>query len=185
MKTFSLMMCALAAASCGGKAKGPQEPPPDPPIATEDDEVEPTEDPPVDEPPPLQQWFARAALTPVKGVALESATVRFSQVEGAGVDVIADAFEGLKPGRYHLAIHSSGECGKNATKAGPVWTEAAGVVIGLEVTKQDPGGVEENGADLSLDGERTVVGRTLVLHADKKGQPGKVLACGSIVADGD
>lgn len=183
MKIVPWLMCALVAAACGGKSKGPDEPPPDPPAVAKDEEVEPIEDPPVDEPPPLQQWFARAELAAVKGSKLTSASVRFSQVEGAGVDVIADAFEGLPSGRYHLVIHTSAECGKNATKVGPVWTEASGVVIGMEVTKQDPGGVEENGIDLALDGERSVVGRTLVLHGDKKGQPGKVLACGPIVAE--
>lgn len=182
MKNHALLMCALLAISCGGKATGAGEPPPAP-VATDDDEVEPIEDPPVEDPPPLQQWFARADLVAVKGAKLTSGSVRFSQIEGAGVDVIADAFEGLAPGRYHLVVHASPVCGKNATTAGPVWVEAAGVVLDLEVTRQDPGGIEENGVDLALDGERSVVGRSLVLHADKKGAAGKVLACGPIVAE--
>jgi hypothetical protein len=33
---------------------------------------------------------------------------------------------------------------------------------------------------LQLDGDGTIVGHTLVLHDDKKGKPGKVLACGPI-----
>jgi len=33
-----------------------------------------------------------------------------------------------------------------------------------------------------LDGEHSVVGHTLVLHDDKKGKPGKAVACGAITS---
>lgn len=187
MKTVPLVIASLFLAACGGKAKS--DPPPQPPALADDDageEVEPIEDQPVeDEPAPLQRWEATAELVAVKGQKMKPGIVRFSQVEGAAVDVMADSFEGLKAGRYHLVIHTSGDCGKNATKAGPAWPETAATTIDLEVTKQDPGGIEENGADLSLEGERSIVGRTLVLHADKKGKPGAAVACGPIVAGAD
>jgi hypothetical protein len=33
---------------------------------------------------------------------------------------------------------------------------------------------------VALDGDDTIVGRTLVLHADRKGKAGKILACGPL-----
>jgi len=40
----------------------------------------------------------------------------------------------------------------------------------------DVGAVE----GVSLDGDGTIIGHTLVLHDDKAGKPGKALACGAI-----
>jgi len=38
---------------------------------------------------------------------------------------------------------------------------------------------------IQLDGDTAIVGHTLVLHDDKKGKPGKALACGPIAGGGD
>ena len=40
-------------------------------------------------------------------------------------------------------------------------------------------------AALKVDGADTVAGKTLVLHDDKKGKPGKAVACGPITVDAD
>jgi len=42
------------------------------------------------------------------------------------------------------------------------------------------GGIEPATTKLPLDGDDSIVGRTAVLHDDKKGAPGKILACGAI-----
>jgi hypothetical protein len=41
----------------------------------------------------------------------------------------------------------------------------------------------DQAAALTLDGNTSIVGHTLVLTADKKGKPGKPLACGPIILD--
>lgn len=178
----ALSLCTILIAACGGKpkAQAPQDPTP----VSVDEEVEPEEDPPIEEePPPLRQWRASAALSPVAGIKLSDAAVRFTQIEGAGVDLTTDGFPGLKAGAYQLVIHEGVACGKNATKAGPIWEQASTIAIPVTVGKRDPGALEENGIELALDGDASIVGRTLVLHAVKKGAPGKAVACGPIVAD--
>ncbi|MDQ3336664.1 MAG: hypothetical protein M4D80_15965 [Myxococcota bacterium] len=42
------------------------------------------------------------------------------------------------------------------------------------------GGLEASTLKLSLGGDAGAIGRALVLQEDKKGKPGKVLACGVI-----
>jgi hypothetical protein len=42
----------------------------------------------------------------------------------------------------------------------------------------------ESGA-LPLDGDSSIIGKALVLHADRRGKLGKAVACGLIVATGD
>ena len=46
------------------------------------------------------------------------------------------------------------------------------------------GNLEESNVKLMLAGTAPIVGQTLVLHDDKKGAPGKTLACGTIDAVG-
>jgi Cu/Zn superoxide dismutase len=91
---------------------------------------------------------------------------------------------GLKPGMYHLVVHESGDCGKNATRAGAVFAAASDVALKLDVAKGAPASLEELDVALMLDGDDSIVGHTLVLHEDKKGKPGKAIACGTIVAEG-
>jgi len=41
-------------------------------------------------------------------------------------------------------------------------------------------GLRANHTRAMLDGEQAITDRTLVLHADRKGKPGKAIACGRI-----
>lgn len=173
----------LVAAACGGKSKGASPPPPGPPVE-EEVAAEPEPAPEPEPPPPPQQWSATATLTPVKGAAVKVAVVRFSQTEGEGTAVATTApLAGLKAGTYRLVIHESAECGKNATKVGPVWAEVADVAFEIVVAKGAAGELDQSDVAITLDGDGAIVGRTLVLHAVTKGKLGKVLACGSIAAD--
>ncbi|HVK76590.1 MAG TPA: superoxide dismutase family protein [Kofleriaceae bacterium] len=184
MKTIALLATCLAVAACGGKSK-PSTTPPPAEVGGLDEAVEPIAEPePEPEPPPPARWSARAELVPVKGATMKPRVVAFAQTEGSGTEVEADAaFAGLKPGTYHLVVHTSGECGKNATKAGPAWA-VVGTILELTATKQAPASLAESDVDLMLDGDSSIIGRTLVLHDDKKGKPNKAIACGTITADG-
>ena len=184
MKTIALLATCLTVAACGGKSEPSTTPPPADPTAGLE-EVEPIDEPePEPEPPPPQRWSARVELTPVKGATVKPRVVAFSQTEGSGTEVEADAaFAGLKPGTYHLVVHTSGECGKNATKVGPAWA-VVGTILELTATKQAPASLAQSDVDLMLAGDSSIVGRTLVLHDDKKGKPNKAIACGTITLDG-
>jgi Cu/Zn superoxide dismutase len=171
-----LVTCVLAAACGGGRSVPVEEPEVEP---AEDEEPEERWDPP----PPPQEWSARAELVPAKGAKMKPGVVRFTQVEGEEVRVMTEAdLVGLKAGTYHLVIHEGAQCGKNGTKAGKVWPEAAAAPLDFAVTKATAGAIDV-GVSLMLDGESSIVGRTLVLHDDKKGKPGKVVACGPIQAE--
>jgi hypothetical protein len=186
MKNPLMIALTMAVASCGGSAKQPTEPVPD---DLDDGRVEPIEDEePVAEPeppPPLpQQWHAYVELAPVKGAKMKPAVLRFSQVEGESASVASDApFDGLKAGTYHLVFHEGGDCGKNATKAGAPWAEMAEALPALVIAKGKPAALDASDLSLMLDGEQTVVGHALVLHADKKGKPAKAVACGVVFVE--
>jgi hypothetical protein len=182
MKHITILMSILAIAACGGKKHAPVQPkdpePESAPVAeSKKPEPEPAE--PV-KPPPPKSWHAQAELTAVKGVKLKTATVTFAQEEGQQVTVGSTGwFDGIKSGKYHLVVHEAAECGANAAKAGkPMATgdipfTAAKGMDALDVGKMD---------GIQLDGDGSIVGHALVLHDDKKGKPGKVLACGAISA---
>lgn len=170
--------------ACGGGSKKPAETPK--PTDTEASAPAPTEK--KDEPPPEPEkpapppapkmWHAKASLDPVKGQKIKASGVAFTQEEGKGTQVAAaSGFDGIKPGKYHLVVHDSKECGANAAKAG----KATAVDVAFEVKKGETGNVDQSDvADASLGGDASVVGKVLVLHDDKKGKPGKALACGVI-----
>ena len=186
-RAIAIIAC-LAAAACGGKSAPRAAPPPDDDdgpgerVEPFDDEVE---DEPAPPPPPPRELVASAALAPVKGSKMKAAQIWFSQVEGEPTAVAADPpLDGLKAGRYHLVIHEGGECGKNGAKAGKPWAPAADAALVVEVVKGQPAAVEAGDLPLALEGDATIVGRTLVVHADRKGKPGKVEACGVITAEG-
>ena len=191
MKKITILMSILAVAACGGKKPEPTEPKepveeapapapeaekkmPEPAPAPEAAKPEP---PP---PPPPKSWHAQASLVPVKGAKIKGTTVTFSQTEGAPVVVGAMGwFDGIKPGKYHLVVHEAADCGANAAKAGKPMASgdlafaAAKGASTLTVDKADA---------VSLDGDGSIVGHALALHDDKKGKPGKILACGPIAA---
>lgn len=185
MKIYASLVALLFVAACGGKSKPKPEPKPLVPDETGED-VEPQEDTEAEEetppePPPPQVWHAKADLAAVKGSKMKPATVTFTQTEGDNTGVSAE-LDGLKAGAYHLVIHEAAACGKNATKAGAIWETTASEKIDMSASKGSPVTVDE-ALEVMLDGENTIVGHTLVLHADKKGKPGKAVACGSIVSD--
>lgn len=175
----------LGLVACGGKSNKPEGPPPPDPLLSDEDEpasaVEPEAEP---EPPPPQRWTARAELAPVKGAKVKARVVTFTQVEGSGTAITTDdAFDGLKAGTYQFVVHESAECGKNASKVGAMLAATSDVVLKLTVEKGQPASLEDIDVALMLAGKDSIVGHSLVLHEDKKGKPGKALACGSIIAD--
>lgn len=176
---FAMVLPLLGA--CGGPGKRAHAPPPSKaPLPSEDDE--PTAAPaPVKKPPPPKNWFAKAALTPVKGARVKPFLVAFSQEEGADTKLVADPILNLKAGAYHVVIHDGAACGPNGTKAGAA--RAGGV--SFAIAKDGSGGLEPAMTQLALDGDDSIIGHTIVLHQDKKGGPGKILACGAIEAADD
>jgi hypothetical protein len=187
MRLSAVLVTALVAAACGGGTKRNGPPPPaGPPLPEESEETADDDEFPVEveEPPAPLEWSARAELAPVKGIKLKPATISFTQVEGEGTRVASvEPLVGLAAGKYHLVVHDSADCGKNAARIGGVWEPAAGAGLTVDVAKGKPAGVDVGGVELTLDGEDSIVRHTLVLHADKKGAPGKAVACGAIVAD--
>lgn len=177
-------MLAVAFAACGGGSRKPTTPPPDPgPVEEDLDDAEPVDEEPPPPPPPLE-WSAQAELAPVKGAKLKPAAISFHQVEGEGVQVTSGALNGLAPGVYHVVVHEGADCGKNAARMGGVWEPAAGASLTVKVAKGQAAAIDQQ-VDLTLDGEDSIVGHTIALHADKKGTPGKAVACGAIVATDD
>jgi Cu/Zn superoxide dismutase len=179
----TMLLSILGIAACGGKqAAPPKEPAPDPtPVVESKPAPEPAPAPPP--PPPPRSWHAQAEMTPVAGVKIKAATVTFSQQEGQQVNVGSKGwFDGIKSGRYHFVVHEAAECGPNASKAGkPIATPDLLLVAAVGMDSVDVGKVDA----IQLDGAATIVGHTLVLHDDKKGSPGKAIACGPITAGGD
>jgi hypothetical protein len=181
MKHTSILISILALAACGGKKAEPaqpKEPPPPPepaPVAETKPEPAP-EPPPPPPPPPPKSWHAQADLTPVRGTKIKGATITFTQEEGKPVTIGSKGwFDGIKSGKYHLVVHEAAACGPNATKAGKSGTDLEFVAAkGMDAVD-----VGESSA-VTLDGDSAIVGHTLVLHDDKKGKPGKALACGPI-----
>ncbi len=183
MKHTTILISILAIAACGGKKSAPVAPAPEPdPAPTAEAPPEPAPAPEPAPPPPPKTWKATAELTPVKGQKIKGATVTFAQTEGQTAVAVGSTgwFEGIKSAKYHLVVHESSECGVNAAKAGKPLAATANTEIAFTAAKGmdalDVGSVE----GISLDGDATIIGHTLVLHEDKKGKPGKALACGAI-----
>src|SRR5262245_51438812 len=174
-----ILVVCLAAGGGGGKAKQVEEPPP----VVEKKQEEPPPEPEPAEPAVPKDISAKAAMTPVKGAKLEGGSVTFIQPGGSDTNVTSD-FTGLKKGTYHLVIHEGSECGDNASKAGPPWKGGEAVKLMFKVGGDNPCNLDETGVKLMLSGVAPIIGQTLVLHDDKKGAPGKALACGTIDAVG-
>lgn len=178
MRMIALIACLVA---CGGGGKKKVEEPP--PVVEKDKKEEPPPPPEPAEPAVPKSYSAKAALTPVKGAKVGGGTVTFTQQEGADTSVSSD-FSGLKKGTYHLVIHDGSECGDNGAKAGGPWKGGEAVKLTFKVGGDNPGNIDESGVKLMLSGVAPIVGQTLALHDDKKGAPGKMLACGTIDAVG-
>jgi hypothetical protein len=180
MIRIAALVSLASLASCGGTKQPVEEPPP----VVETSREAPPEPPPPPavEAPVATNLGAKAALQPVKGAKQPPGTVTLTQANDV-TSVVSD-FEGLRPGRYHLVVHDGTECGDNATKAGDPWKGAESVKLSFVVGGSEPGNIDESNVALKLDGVAPVIGQTLALHDDKKGQPGKILACGTIDAVG-
>ncbi|MGE5181482.1 MAG: superoxide dismutase family protein [Acidobacteriota bacterium] len=138
-----------------------------------------------EKPPAPKMFHAKASLTPVKGAKVKAATITFEEEEGKPATVTSSAsLEGLKAGKYHLTVHDAKDCGPNATKAGKPFAPAASADVAVEA-KKDGAKVDASDVDVKLNGDDSIVGHVLVLSADKKGKPGKALACGPITASDD
>ena len=167
------LACVVA---CGGGTKKQVEEAPPQVVEKKAEEPAP---PPEPEPPPVpKSYSAKAAMTAVKGAKLDGGTVTFTQEDGSDTKVSSD-FTGLKKGTYHLVIHDGSECGPNATKAGAPWKGGEAVKLTFKVGGDSDGNIDES-VKLMLSGVAPITGQTLVLHDDKKGTPGKALACGTI-----
>jgi Cu/Zn superoxide dismutase len=183
MNRLACSLIALYATACGGSPKPPvEETPPVRSVPRETPESEPVETPANKPEPAAKSLAAKAALQPVKGAKQPPGTVTFTQ--GASGTSVTSDFEGLPRGRYHLVIHEGSECGPNATQAGAAWKGAEAIPLAFTVGGDEAGNLDESGLALALDGVAPIIGQTLVLHDDKKGAPGKALACGTIDAVG-
>lgn len=190
MKHSTILISILAIAACGGKQPPPAEPKePEPEPAAPAPEAKPAPEPepvpaPAPPPPPATKTlYAQAQLTPVKGVKIKGVTVTFTQEGDQPVAIGSNGwFDGIMPGKYHLVVHESANCGPNATKAGKPMAAAD---VPFAATKGMDALSLPQVAQIQLQGDGAVVGHTLVLHADAKGQPGKAMACGAIAAAGE
>ena len=172
-----ILMSILAIAACGGDNKKTAA---KPKVIEDDSPVTAKPAPPPEPPPPPKSWHAQAELTPFKGVKFKAATVTFMQEEGSPTAIGSTGwFDGIKAGSYYLVVHEGTECGPNATKVGKPMT---GGEVAFAVAKGASSLDVAPVASIHLDGDATVVGHALVLHEDKKGKPGKALACGPISA---
>jgi hypothetical protein len=177
-----IVLCVVTLVACGGGKKQVEEPPAAAAMVKPESEPKPEVSAPPAEPAVARNHGAKAALEPVKGAKQPPGTVTFTQSNDA-TSVVSD-FQGLKAGKYHLVIHDSNECGPNATKVGAPWKGAEGVKLSFSVGGDNLGNLDEANVALKLDGVAPITGQTLVLYDDKKGQPGKALACGTIDAVG-
>jgi Cu/Zn superoxide dismutase len=182
MRTIALLVIVVA---CGGSKKPVADE--TPPVAATPKPVErqEPEDPTFDNGPEAPKTTgAKAALAPLKGAKQPPGTVTFAQGDEASTTNITSDFEGLRPGTYHLVIHDGSECGDNGDKAGGPWKGAEGISLKFKVGRDQAGNLDESGVKLMLSGVAPIVGQTIMLHEDKKGQPGKAIACGTIDAVG-
>ncbi len=145
--------------------------------------AEPEKPAEAEKPPAPKMFHAKATLAPVKGAKQKAATVSFTQEEGKPA-TSTGSFDGLKPGKYHLTVHDAKDCGPNATKAGKAFAPAASADLSFDA-KKDGANIDSGGVDVKLTGDDSIVGHVLVLNDDKKGKPGKALACGPITAADD
>jgi hypothetical protein len=170
MRPWFVALCLVA---CGGSA--PKKPPVEPvqPTVTKEAEPPPPAPPPEKEPVILH---AKAEMTPTKGSKVEPFVVGFMQREGDNALVLADLPVGVKAGRYHYVIHDSADC----AKPGGPWAETKDIALVLVVLADLTGALDNTELAVHLDGENALVEDSHVLHDDKKGKPGKALACGTI-----
>lgn len=142
--------------------------------------------------------MAVATLNPVKGSKVKGKVV-FTQTAG-GVKIVGE-FEGLSPGKHGFHIHEGRDCsGDEAEGAGAHFNPTVQAHAGPDSFRRhmgdlgnivaDPSGIahyEKIDRIITLEGRNTIIGRTVVVHADAddfKTQPagasGAKIACGVI-----
>ena len=146
---------------------------------------------------PTATWNAPTGLSAVAVVhptksSLAKGTLKVVQKpDGSTLSLSVD---GLVPGVHEVRVHSSGDCSDE-------WGESAGapfafnpvadnsrpgLLMTLEVGEDWRGRAEADVSGLTLSGETSVVGRSLVIHlvqpdgAGTDAGPGAVMACGTI-----
>jgi len=145
---------------------------------------------------------AKAVVGPTTGHDVEG-TVHFEALDAGGVRVVAD-LQGLEPGRHAFHVHEVGDCSEDAAAAGAHFD-----FLGNQATEGDEapedGRITGNLGELPVDeegetrfeatigtarlhGERSIVGRSVVVHArgndpssPPDGAAGERIACGVIV----
>lgn len=141
---------------------------------------------------------ATATLHPTEGNEV-SGTVTFTVVEN-GVKIVADV-KHLKPGKHGFHIHEHGDCSAHdGSSAGGHFNPTNGVHAGptdpnrhvgdlgnLEANEHGNAHYERVDNLLQLGGKDTIVGRSIVVHADEDdfhtqptGNSGGRVACGVI-----
>jgi Cu-Zn family superoxide dismutase len=146
---------------------------------------------------------AMADLSPTAGNTVRG-TVTFTQEDG-GVRVVAD-LAGLTPGDHGMHIHERGDCSAtDASSAGDHFNPTGAPHGGPDAAQRHEGDLGNITADasgnaryervdpmLSLEGDQSIVGRAIVVHAgsdDMSSQPagnsGPRSACGVIVRVGN
>jgi hypothetical protein len=179
MKHLTPLVSILALATvtaCGGSKK-PAPPPPQAAAPAPAPEPAPAPAPP---PPPPEPKIAKAKadMTPSKGAKFKPATITFSEPEGGPTAIASTGwFDGLKAGTYHLVVHDGTDC----AKPGPIFKAAAAADMSFPAAK-DSSNVDIGGVTVELAGDSGIGGHVLVMTDDKKGKPGKTVACGAIVA---
>lgn len=143
--------------------------------------------------------MAIATVNPVKGSKVKG-KVLFTQVKG-GVKISAE-FEGLSPGKHGFHIHEGRDCsGDDASGAGAHFNPTVQPHSGPDSFRRHMGDLGNLVADaaglahyerfdrvVTLEGRNSVIGRTVVVHADADdftsqpaGASGAKIACGVIV----
>ena len=192
MKSITWIFATSLVVGCAGKKKEPVQPVPEPQPTAEAEGQKPADPPttppaptpePTPPPPPAPTVFkAKADMAPVKGVKIKPQTITLQQEQGKGSTVTGGWFEGLKKAKYHFVVHEKGDCAANATKVGPAFAGAGESKVTMDASK-DQTNIDHSGLSWPLEGDTSVVGKALVLHEDKKGKPGKAVACGVIAKD--
>jgi Cu-Zn family superoxide dismutase len=127
--------------------------------------------------------------------------ITFTQVPG-GVKIVADV-DGLKPGDHGFHVHEHGDCGgehgnsagghfnpTNKKHGGPDSAERhVGDFGNITADEKGHGHYERVDRVISLNGAQSIVGRSIIIHADKDdlttqptGNSGARVACGKIEA---
>jgi Cu-Zn family superoxide dismutase len=143
---------------------------------------------------------AKSKVFPTKGN--EARGEVFFTVIPEGVRIVAD-FEGLTPGEHGFHIHDKGDCSaadassagghfnpSNSKHGGPESLEKhAGDLGNLTADEQGRAHFEWTTTQITLNGENSIIGRSVVIHADvddfatqPAGNSGSRVGCGVIEA---